>query len=107
MFIAENPAVARVFLDHADIEKGKVLNRNDCHGARLNKDLTSEKIKRIQMTIDFRALKLLLQNSRHAIQQGKRRYRERYSSLVWSHKMALGEPNCAYAHHGCEAMASH
>ena len=49
MFIAKNPAEARIFLDHADIEKGKVLNRMiGTVPELLNKDLTPEEIKRIQ-----------------------------------------------------------
>jgi hypothetical protein len=49
MFIAKNPPEARIFLDHADIEKGKVLNRMIATVPELlNKDLTPEEIKRIQ-----------------------------------------------------------
>jgi uncharacterized protein DUF5677 len=49
MFIGKNPLEARIFLDHADIEKGKVLNRMIATVPQLlNKDLTPEEIKRIQ-----------------------------------------------------------
>jgi hypothetical protein len=49
MFIAKNPAEARIFLNHADIEKGKVLNRMIATVPELlKKDLTPEEIKRIQ-----------------------------------------------------------
>jgi hypothetical protein len=49
MFIAKNPLEAHIFLDHADIEKGKVLNRMIATVPELlNKDLTPEEIKKIQ-----------------------------------------------------------
>lgn len=49
MFIAKNLPEARIFLDHADIEKGKVLNRMiSTVPELLNKDLTPEEIKKIQ-----------------------------------------------------------
>lgn len=49
MFIAKHPAEARVFLNHAHIEKGKVLNRAIATTPELlNKDLTPEQIKKIQ-----------------------------------------------------------
>jgi hypothetical protein len=49
MFIAKNPTEARIFLNHADIEKGKVLNRMIATVPELlNKDLTPEEIKKIQ-----------------------------------------------------------
>jgi hypothetical protein len=49
MFIAKNPPEARIFLDHADVEKGKVLNRMIATVPELlSKELTPEEIKRIQ-----------------------------------------------------------
>ncbi len=49
MFVAKYPAEARVFLSHAHIEKGKVLNRAIATTPELlYKDMTSEEIKNIQ-----------------------------------------------------------
>jgi hypothetical protein len=49
MFIAKYPAEARVFVEHAEIEKGKVLNRAIATTPELlNKDLTPEQITKIQ-----------------------------------------------------------
>lgn len=49
MFIAKFPGEARIFLAHADIEKGKVLNRDIATVPELvNQDFTPDEIKRIQ-----------------------------------------------------------
>jgi hypothetical protein len=49
MFIAKFPTEAKIFLAHADIEKGKVLNRAIATVPELVKtDFTPEEIKRIQ-----------------------------------------------------------
>jgi hypothetical protein len=49
MFIAKYPAEARVFLNHAHIEKGKVLNRAIAITPELlYKDVSPEEIKKLQ-----------------------------------------------------------
>jgi heme-degrading monooxygenase HmoA len=49
MFIAKFPSEARIFLEHSDIEKGKVLNRAIATVPELvQRDFTPEEIERIQ-----------------------------------------------------------
>jgi hypothetical protein len=49
MFIAKFPAEAKIFLEHSEIEKGKILNRAiDTVPELVKNDFTPEEVKRIQ-----------------------------------------------------------